>query len=97
MSQDLEVYVHRNETIYHQAYKKGVPQFDSKRSWHNWIRQVLSFVLKQMEKSSQRQLYTTMKHYSKRIRELAFLNKGIQITLRDERDEENVRRRLLSL
>ena len=22
LSQDLEVYVHRNETIYHQAYKK---------------------------------------------------------------------------
>ncbi|HCX3231757.1 TPA: DNA topoisomerase IV subunit B, partial [Staphylococcus aureus] len=30
LSQDLEVYVHRNEIIYHQAYKKGVPQFDLK-------------------------------------------------------------------
>lgn len=63
LSQDLEVYVHRNETIYHQAYKKGVPQFDLKKL-AQLIRQVLSFVLKQMEKSSQRQLYTTMKHYS---------------------------------
>ncbi|MGT2378079.1 hypothetical protein ACVPOW_12080 [Staphylococcus aureus] len=24
LSQDLEVYVHRNQTIYHQAYKKKV-------------------------------------------------------------------------
>ena len=39
-----------------------------------------------MEKSSQRQLYTTMKHYSN-VLELAFLNKGIQITLRDEREK----------
>ena len=30
LSQDLEVYVYRNDTIYHQAYKKGVPQFDLK-------------------------------------------------------------------
>ncbi len=37
---------------------------------------------------------TTVYNYEtlqQRIRELAFLNKGIQITLRDERDEENVR------
>ena len=41
---------------------------------------------------------TTVYNYEtlqKRIRELAFLNKGIQITLKDEREEEV--RRLISL
>ncbi len=44
-----------------------------------------------MEKSSQRQQMHIIMNIIQRIRELAFLNKGIQITLRDERDEENVR------
>ncbi|MEQ6034783.1 DNA topoisomerase (ATP-hydrolyzing) subunit B [Staphylococcus saccharolyticus] len=87
LSQDLEVYVHRNGKIYHQAYKQGVPQFDLK-------------VIENTDKTgtairfkadSEIFTETTVYNYEtlqKRIRELAFLNKGIQITLKDERDEE---------
>ncbi|MEQ6029175.1 DNA topoisomerase (ATP-hydrolyzing) subunit B [Staphylococcus saccharolyticus] len=87
LSQDLEVYVHRNGKIHHQAYKQGVPQFDLK-------------VIENTDKTgtairfkadSEIFTETTVYNYEtlqKRIRELAFLNKGIQITLKDERDEE---------
>src|SRR5699024_12711124 len=30
LSEDLEVYVHKDEQIYHQAYRKELPQFDLK-------------------------------------------------------------------
>ncbi len=63
LSQDLEVYVHRNETIYHQAYKKGVPQFDLKEvGTTDKTGTVIRF--KADGEILQRQLYTTMKHYS---------------------------------
>lgn len=90
LSQDLEVYVHRNETIYHQAYKKGVPQFDLKEvGTTDKTGTVIRF-----KADGEIFTETTVYNYEtlqQRIRELAFLNKGIQITLRDERDEENVR------
>ena len=87
LSQDLEVYVHRNGKIHHQAYKQGVPQFDLK---------VIGDTDKtgtaiRFKADSEIFTETTVYNYEtlqKRIRELAFLNKGIQITLKDERDEE---------
>ncbi|MEJ7553009.1 DNA topoisomerase IV subunit B, partial [Staphylococcus hominis] len=30
LSEDLEVYVYKDRKVYHQGYKKGVPQFDLK-------------------------------------------------------------------
>lgn len=90
LSERLEVYVHRDGRVHHQAYERGMPAFD----------------LKQIDDTSQTgtvirfkadpEIFqeTTVYDYDtlqKRIRELAFLNKGIQITLRDERDESDIR------
>ncbi|MGV3245073.1 DNA topoisomerase (ATP-hydrolyzing) subunit B [Staphylococcus sp. 11261D007BR] len=90
LSERLEVYVHRDGRVHHQAYERGIPAFD----------------LKQIDDTSQTgtvirfkadpEIFqeTTVYDYDtlqKRIRELAFLNKGIQITLRDERDESDIR------
>ncbi|AID41438.1 DNA topoisomerase (ATP-hydrolyzing) subunit B [Staphylococcus xylosus] len=89
LSEDLEVYVYKDRQVYHQAYKKGVPQFDLK-------------VIEETEDDNTGTMIrfkadpeifteTTEYHYEtlqQRTRELAFLNKGISITLRDERGEE---------
>ncbi|MVZ38452.1 hypothetical protein GP893_23230, partial [Escherichia coli] len=76
-------------TIYHQAYKKGVPQFDLKEvGTTDKTGTVIRF-----KADGDIFTETTVYNYEtlqQRIRELAFLNKGIQITLRDERDEKNV-------
>ncbi|MCD8805004.1 DNA topoisomerase (ATP-hydrolyzing) subunit B [Staphylococcus warneri] len=90
LSEDLEVYVHRNDTIYHQAYKKGVPQFDLKEIGST---DKTSTAIR-FKADSSIFTETTVYNYEtlqQRIRELAFLNKGIQITLTDERDEDDIR------
>ena len=90
LSEDLEVYVHRNDTIYHQAYKKGVPQFDLKEIGEtDQTGTAIRF-----KADGEIFTETTVYNYEtlqQRIRELAFLNKGIQITLTDERDEDDIR------
>ncbi|MBY4091700.1 DNA topoisomerase (ATP-hydrolyzing) subunit B [Rhodococcus fascians] len=90
LSEDLEVYVHRNDTIYHQAYKKGVPQFDLKEIGST----DKTGTAIRFKADSSIFTETTVYNYEtlqQRIRELAFLNKGIQITLTDERDEDDIR------
>ena len=90
LSEDLEVYVHRNNKIYNQAYKRGIPQYDLKvigETEHNGT---------EIRFKADPEIFTETTTYQyeilqKRIRELAFLNKGIQITLRDERDEDDIR------
>lgn len=90
LSEDLEVYVHRNNKIYNQAYKRGIPQYDLKvigETEHNGT---------EIRFKADPEIFTETTTYQyevlqKRIRELAFLNKGIQISLRDERDEDNIR------
>ena len=90
LSSELEVYVHLNNKIYHQAYERGVPAFDLKvigNTDHTGT--AIRF-------KADKEIFTETTEYDyetlqKRIRELAFLNKGIQISLRDERDEENIK------
>ncbi|MBF7015868.1 DNA topoisomerase (ATP-hydrolyzing) subunit B [Staphylococcus sp. 27_4_6_LY] len=89
LSEDLEVYVHIDNKIYHQAYKKGIPQFDLKvieETEDNNTGTVIRF-------KADPTIFTETTEYQydilqQRIRELAFLNKGISITLRDERETE---------
>ncbi|WP_432725166.1 DNA topoisomerase (ATP-hydrolyzing) subunit B [Staphylococcus equorum] len=88
LSEDLEVYVYKDNEIYHQAYKKGVPQFDLKviGETDKPTGTVIRF-------KADLEIFTETTEYNydtlqQRTRELAFLNKGISITLRDEREEE---------
>ncbi|MCG1010589.1 DNA topoisomerase (ATP-hydrolyzing) subunit B [Salinicoccus sp. ID82-1] len=90
LSETLEVYVHLNGKIHHQSYTRGVPDFDLK-------------VIGETDKTgtiirfkADDEIFTETTVYDietlqKRIKELAFLNKGLEITLIDERGEEDER------
>ena len=83
LSEDLEVEIKRDGKVYQQSYKRGVPQAP----------------LKEVGKSKERGTRVTFKPDSKifetmdfsfdilsqRLRELAFLNRGVKITIDDER------------
>lgn len=90
LSETLEVYVHRDGLIHHQAYHKGVPAFDLKQIGDT---DKTGTAIRFKADGTIFQETTTYNYETlqSRIRELAFLNKGIQITLRDERDDESSR------
>ncbi|WP_181897979.1 DNA topoisomerase (ATP-hydrolyzing) subunit B [Staphylococcus felis] len=90
LSERLEVFVHRDGHIHHQAYDRGVPAFDLKKIDET---SKTGTVIRFKADADIFQETTTYDYETlqKRIRELAFLNKGIQITLRDEREDENIR------
>ncbi|RTX83082.1 DNA topoisomerase IV subunit B, partial [Staphylococcus gallinarum] len=76
LSEDLEVYVHKDEKIYHQAYKKGAPQFDLKV-----IGETDENTGTEIRFKADPEIFTETTTYNyetlqQRIRELAFLNKG---------------------
>ncbi|MCG7331247.1 DNA topoisomerase (ATP-hydrolyzing) subunit B [Salinicoccus roseus] len=89
LSRTLEVYVHLDGKIHHQSYTRGVPDFDLK-------------VIGETDKTgteirfkADAEIFTETTEYDievlqKRIKELAFLNKGLEINLFDERGEEDV-------
>ncbi len=89
LSEDLEVYVHIDNKIYHQAYKKGIPQFDLKVVGETEDDNTGTVIRFKADPTIFTE--TTVYNYEtlqQRIRELAFLNKGISITLRDERETD---------
>ncbi|WP_411847787.1 DNA topoisomerase (ATP-hydrolyzing) subunit B [Staphylococcus lloydii] len=89
LSEDLEVYVHIDNKIYHQAYKKGIPQFDLKVVGETDDDNTGTVIRFKADPTIFTE--TTVYNYEtlqQRIRELAFLNKGISITLRDERETD---------
>ena len=91
LSEDLEVYVYKDENIYHQAYKKGIPQFDLKIIGKTDESTGSTGTAIRFKADPEIFTETTTYNYEvlqQRIRELAFLNKGISITLKDEREEE---------
>ncbi|MGG3913782.1 DNA topoisomerase (ATP-hydrolyzing) subunit B [Bacillus sp. es.034] len=86
LSTELEVHVHRDGNIYYQKFEKGVPSFDLK-------------VVGETDKTGtiihftpDPEIFTETTEYeydilANRIRELAFLNRGIQISIEDKRGE----------
>ncbi|GAA3721649.1 DNA topoisomerase (ATP-hydrolyzing) subunit B [Salinicoccus jeotgali] len=89
LSETLEVYVHRDGKIHHQSYTRGVPDFDLK---------VIGDTDKtgtEIRFKADSQIFTETLDYDlevlqKRTKELAFLNKGLEINLTDERGEEDI-------
>ena len=88
LSERLEAIVERDGNIYRQTYSKGIPQTDvvviSKGSASGTtIRFTPDFTI--MEKTE-----FDFRILSARMRELAFLNKGIKITITDDRGESPI-------
>ncbi len=88
LSEDLEVEVHRNGKAYKQEYKIGVPQYDVKEIG------TASDTGTTVHFKPDSSIFTVTQYnfdiLEARLRELAYLNKGIRISLTDERDlEEN--------
>ena len=85
LSTDLKAEVHREGKIWMQEYKIGVPQYDVKEVGTTDKRgTIVTF-------SPDATIFTQTTEYkydtlAGRLRELAFLNKGIKLTLTDERE-----------
>jgi DNA gyrase subunit B len=86
LSEWLEVEVRRNGKVYTQAYKRGIPVAKvemigvTKKTGTKTLFKPDATIFSVSEYS-----FDTLAH---RLRELAFLNKGIKVTLKDEREEE---------
>ena len=86
LSEYLEVMVKRDGKIYFQRYEKGVPLKDLEVIGETSERGTTITFKPDPEIFDELIFkYETLEH---RLRELAFLNKGIKIILRDEREEE---------
>jgi DNA gyrase subunit B len=85
LSSEFEVYVHRNGKIYYQKYSRGVPLFDLKVVGDTDHTGTTTHFKPDPEIFTE----TTEFDYdvlAKRVRELAFLNKGLKITFEDRRE-----------
>lgn len=86
LSEHLELEVRRNGQVYHQSYKRGVKESDlvvtgtTKKTGTKILFKPDADIFEQTEFS-----FDTL---SQRLRELAFLNKGLRIILDDERTEK---------
>ena len=90
LSSTLEVYVHKDGKIHHQSYTRGVPDFDFKVIGEtDKTGTVIRF--KADEEIFKETAVYDIEILQKRIKELAFLNKGLNINLIDEREDEAVR------
>jgi DNA gyrase subunit B len=86
LSTELKATVHRNGKIYQQEYKIGKPQYDvkevgttDKRGTEIWFKPDPNIF------SVSEYSFETLSH---RLRELAFLNKGIKLSLLDRRETD---------
>lgn len=87
LSSSLEVYVHLDGKIHYQQYRRGVPQEDLKVIGETDVTGTRIHFMPDDE------IFNETKEYNfdtlaNRLRELAFLNKGIRITIDDKRNEE---------
>lgn len=83
LSEYCEVFVHKEGSIYHQKYKRGVPEGPVKKiKTSDKSGTIVRFVPDEDIFDSTDFSFDVL---SNRLRELAFLNKGIQIVITDER------------
>ncbi len=87
LSSELEVFVHLDGQIHYQKYQRGVPQEDLKVIGETDVSGTRIHFKPDTEIFSETQEYN-FDTLANRLRELAFLNKGIRITINDERSEE---------
>ncbi|MCC5896039.1 MAG: DNA topoisomerase (ATP-hydrolyzing) subunit B [Alkalibacterium sp.] len=90
LSEYLEVYVHLNNKIYNQRYERGDVMYDVKQIGETTKRGT------EVRFKADAEIFTESVEYdfnklATRIRELAFLNRGLKISIEDQRDEEPVR------
>lgn len=87
LSQEMEVFVHREGKIHYQKYERGVPAFDLKVIGETDKTGTITHFVPDPE------IFTETVEYdydtlATRIRELAFLNKGLKITIEDKRENK---------
>ncbi len=82
---DMQVTVYRNQKIFVQNFKRGIPQGEGVYTGETERRGTSVYFKPDPE------IFTTLEYnfdtLSSRLRELAFLNKGLTVTIRDEREE----------
>ena len=85
LSHTCKVQVQRGGKVYHQTYKRGVPQADVKEMGTTEVTGTTTTFWPDDE------IFTVTEYkfdtLASRMRELAFLNRGVKITLIDEREE----------
>ncbi len=89
LSTQLEVYVHRDDQIYYQSYRRGAPEADLKVIGETDHTGTTIHFRPDPEIFTETLVYDydTLAH---RLRELAFLNRGIKIIIEDKREEGKI-------
>lgn len=85
LSSELEVFVHRDGSIYYQRYEKGVPQADLEIIGESEVTGTTTRFKPDGEIFKETLVYD-FETLANRIRELAFLNRNIKITIEDTRE-----------
>ncbi|WP_248562488.1 DNA topoisomerase (ATP-hydrolyzing) subunit B [Niallia sp. NCCP-28] len=91
LSTELEVFVHRDGNIYYQKYNKGVPSADLKIIGESEITGTITHFKPDGEIFKETLVYE-YETLANRIRELAFLNRNIRITIEDKREGNEKRK-----
>lgn len=86
LSQHLEVEVHRAGKVWKQEYERGVPQYDVKNTGETDVTGT-QVTFKPDDTIFHENVYK-YETVATRLRELAFLNRGITIVLTDEREKD---------
>jgi len=87
LSEWLEVTIHENGKTFRQEYERGIPKYDLKEIEDTDLTGTVTRF------KADREIFTETDVYDyeilrARVQQLAFLNKGLKITLRDVRDQE---------
>jgi DNA gyrase subunit B len=89
LSEWLEAHVCRNGNLYMQRYERGIPQGEVKLAGK--CDKSGTKILFKPDRKVFKSITFNFDILSRRLRELAFLNKGINIEIYDKRDKENIK------